>query len=54
MGLLNIIAPPSTMENTWRLVTGLGMSFFSAVLREKPIGEFISGVPQKPEFSQNR
>ncbi|KTD74535.1 helical bundle domain-containing protein [Legionella tucsonensis] len=41
---LDEISPPSTLEHTWRWVTGIGIGFFSIVLREKSIGEFISGA----------
>ena len=43
---LDNISPPSTLGNTWRWVTGIGMGFFSVVLREKSIGELISGTSQ--------
>lgn len=47
--LLTRIAPPSTLTNTWRWVTGIGMGFFSFVLREKSISELISGSSITPE-----
>jgi hypothetical protein len=50
---LDLIAPPSKVVNTWRLVTGLGMSFFSTVFRDKSIGDLISGVSQKQDSSQH-
>jgi hypothetical protein len=40
---LDRISPPSTLEQTWRKVTAIGISFFSIVLGDKSIGEVISG-----------
>ncbi|WP_454783003.1 helical bundle domain-containing protein [Legionella sp. WA2022007384] len=42
---LDRISPPSTIEQTWRKVTAIGISFFSIVLGDKSIGEVISGSP---------
>ncbi|HHF7373577.1 helical bundle domain-containing protein [Legionella bozemanae] len=44
MERLDEISPPSTLVHTWRWVAGIGISFFSIVLREKSIGELISGA----------
>lgn len=41
---LDSILPPSTLENTWRWVTGIGIGFFSFVLNEKSLGELISNT----------
>ncbi|KTD39941.1 helical bundle domain-containing protein [Legionella parisiensis] len=41
---LDEISPPSTLVHTWRWVAGIGISFFSIILREKSISELISGT----------
>ncbi|MBI2786761.1 MAG: helical bundle domain-containing protein, partial [Legionella longbeachae] len=41
---LDNISPRSTLENTVRFVTGLGMGFFRIVLQKKSLSELISGV----------
>lgn len=41
---LNNISPPSAREYAWRWATGIGISFFSIVLREKSLGDLISGT----------
>ncbi|WP_454786113.1 helical bundle domain-containing protein [Legionella sp. WA2024007413] len=40
---LDRIAPPSTLEHTWRKITSIGISFFNIVSGEKSLSEVISG-----------
>lgn len=44
---LDNIVPPTNLQNTWRWVTGIGMSFYNVVLKEKSIAELISGAEKK-------
>ncbi|KTD53414.1 hypothetical protein Lsan_3824 [Legionella santicrucis] len=46
---LDVLSPPSTLDNTWRWVTGIGIGFFNLVLHKKSIGELISGQSETPQ-----
>ncbi|KTD05893.1 hypothetical protein Lgra_2670 [Legionella gratiana] len=46
---LDALSPPSTLDNTWRWVTGMGIGFFNLVLHKKSIGELISGQSETPQ-----
>ncbi|KTD55088.1 hypothetical protein Lsai_2680 [Legionella sainthelensi] len=47
---LDALSPPSTLDNTWRWVTGIGIGFFNLVLHKKSIGELISGQSETPQI----